>query len=149
MLCCFLMFLNKPFTYLTYAYLINKRCFDLKSSSYYFPMNTKILKDLQVCISVSLSTLFKVAFLSVVYLEIANLVQLGISNRCQISARFQYLIRLPFSCWVGHTIHPSRTVTCNWYQTHTVQKLCLLSSCTTGACHCYIQYIDNSFHYTK
>ena len=76
------MFLKKPFTYLTCAYLINKRCFDVKSSTYYFPMDTKILEDFQVCISVSLSTLFKVGFLSVVYLEIANLVQLGISNRC-------------------------------------------------------------------
>ena len=43
---------NKLFTYLSCAYL--KKCFNLKSSTYYFHMNTKILADFQICISVTL-----------------------------------------------------------------------------------------------
>ena len=33
-----------------------KRCFNVKSSSYYFHMKTKILADSQICISVTLSS---------------------------------------------------------------------------------------------
>ena len=35
------MFVNKLFAYLTCAYLKKKRCFDVKSSTYYFPIKTK------------------------------------------------------------------------------------------------------------
>ena len=42
------MFLNKLFTYLTCAYLKRKRCFDVKSSTYYFHMKTKISTDFHI-----------------------------------------------------------------------------------------------------
>ena len=45
------MFVNKFFIYLTCAYLKSKRCFDVKSSTYYFHMKTKILADFQICIN--------------------------------------------------------------------------------------------------
>ena len=48
------MFVNKIFTYLTCAYL-SKTCFNVKSSTYYFHMKTKILADFQICISVPLN----------------------------------------------------------------------------------------------
>ena len=48
------MFVKKLFTCLTCAYLKSKRCFNVKSSIYYFCMKTKILADFQICISVSL-----------------------------------------------------------------------------------------------
>ena len=48
---CFSMFVNKFFIYLTCAYLKSKRCFDVKSSTYYFHMKTKILADFQICIN--------------------------------------------------------------------------------------------------
>ena len=52
---CFWMFANKLFTYLTCAYLKKlRRCFNVKSSTYYFHMKTKILLDFQICISVPL-----------------------------------------------------------------------------------------------
>ena len=41
------MFVNKFFTYLTCTYL-RKRCFNAKSSTYYFHMKTKIFTDFQV-----------------------------------------------------------------------------------------------------
>ena len=34
----------------------SKRCFNVKSSTYYFPMKTKILADFQICISVPSSS---------------------------------------------------------------------------------------------
>ena len=46
------MFVNKTFTHLTCAE--SKRCFNVKSSIYYFHMKTKILADFQICISVPL-----------------------------------------------------------------------------------------------
>ena len=49
------MFLNKLFTYLTCAYLKNKRCFNVKSLTFYFHMKTKTLADFQICISLPLS----------------------------------------------------------------------------------------------
>ena len=47
-------------------------------------------------------------FLSVAYLMVANLAHLGISVYCQVSVRYQYLVRLLSKCWItgGHTIHP-------------------------------------------
>ena len=49
------MFVNKLLTYLTRAHISKrKRGFYLKSSTYYFHMNTKILADFQICISVPL-----------------------------------------------------------------------------------------------
>ena len=48
------MFVIKHFTYLTCVYLKIKRCFNVKFSTYYFHMKTKILADIQICISVSL-----------------------------------------------------------------------------------------------
>ena len=51
------MFVNKPFTYLTCAHFSKSEgCFNVKSSTYYFHMKTKILADFQICISVPLST---------------------------------------------------------------------------------------------
>ena len=47
------MFVNKLFTQLACAYL--KRLFNVKSSTYYFDMKTKILADFQICISVTLN----------------------------------------------------------------------------------------------
>ena len=52
MCCCFWMFVNKLFTYLTY--LKNKRSFNVKSSTHYFHMKTKTLTDIRICISVPL-----------------------------------------------------------------------------------------------
>ena len=37
------------------ACIKSKRCFNVKSSAYHFYMKTKILADLQICISVPLS----------------------------------------------------------------------------------------------
>ena len=45
---CFWIFVNKLFTYLTCAYLKSKRCFNVKSSTYFFHMNTHILADFQI-----------------------------------------------------------------------------------------------------
>ena len=52
--CCFWIFVNKLLIYLTCAYLKKYRCRNVKSSTYYFHMKTKILKDFQICISVPL-----------------------------------------------------------------------------------------------
>ena len=52
---CFWMFVNKSFTYLSRALISeSKRCFNLKSSTYYFHIKTKISADFQICISVPL-----------------------------------------------------------------------------------------------
>ena len=48
------MFVNKLFTYLMCTISKSKRCFKVKSSTYYFHMKTKILADFQACISVPL-----------------------------------------------------------------------------------------------
>ena len=48
------MFVDKLFTYLACKYLKIKRCFNMKSSTYYFHKKTKILADFQICISVPL-----------------------------------------------------------------------------------------------
>ena len=48
------MFVNKLFTHLTWAYLRKKRCLNVKSSTYYFHVKTKVLADFQTCISVPL-----------------------------------------------------------------------------------------------
>ena len=52
------MFVNQPFTYLTCTYLKSKGRSNVKSSTYYFHMKTKIFADFQICISVPLSNLF-------------------------------------------------------------------------------------------
>ena len=39
----------------------SKRCFDVKSAAYYFHMKKNILADFQICISVSLNTLVRLA----------------------------------------------------------------------------------------
>ena len=52
---CFWMFVNKLFTYLTWAYLRKQKVFNVKSSTYYFHMKTKALADFQICISVPLT----------------------------------------------------------------------------------------------
>ena len=44
----------KLFTCLTSAYLKSKRCFNVKSSTNYFHMKTKILSDWRICISIPL-----------------------------------------------------------------------------------------------
>ena len=51
---CFWIFVNKLFIYLTGLYLKSKRCFNVKSSTNYFHMKTKILVDFQIWISVPL-----------------------------------------------------------------------------------------------
>ena len=51
---CFWMFVNKLFTYPRVHISKNKRCFNMKSSTYYFYMKTKILADFQICDSVPL-----------------------------------------------------------------------------------------------
>ena len=51
------MFVNKLFTYITCTISKSKRCLNVKSSTYYFHMKTKILVKLQICISVTLKTL--------------------------------------------------------------------------------------------
>ena len=48
------MFANKLFTYLMCVISKSKRCFKVKSSTYYFHMKTKMLADFQICISVPL-----------------------------------------------------------------------------------------------
>ena len=59
------MFLNKHFTYLTSAYLIKYKRFNVKSSKYYFHTMANILADFQICISVPL---IKPSDLRIVYL---------------------------------------------------------------------------------
>ena len=51
---CFWMYINKLFTYLTCACLQKWRCFNVKSSIFYFHMKTKISADFQIFISVPL-----------------------------------------------------------------------------------------------
>ena len=51
---CFWMFVNKPFTYIMYACIKSKRCFNVKSSTYHFYTKKEILADFQICISVPL-----------------------------------------------------------------------------------------------
>ena len=51
------MFVNKLFTYITCTISKSKRCLNVKSSTYYFHMKTKILAKLQICVSVTLKTL--------------------------------------------------------------------------------------------
>ena len=51
---CFWMFVNKLFTYPRVHTSESKRCFNVKSSTYYFHMKTNILVDFQICISVPL-----------------------------------------------------------------------------------------------
>ena len=48
------MFVNKLFTYPRVHTSESKRCFNVKSSTYYFHMKTKILADFQICITVPL-----------------------------------------------------------------------------------------------
>ena len=48
------MFVNKLFTYPRVHTSESKRCFNVKSSTYYFHMKTKILTGFQICISVPL-----------------------------------------------------------------------------------------------
>ena len=50
------MFVNKLFTYFTVHIPKNKKGFNVKSSTYYFQMKTKILGDLQICINIPLIT---------------------------------------------------------------------------------------------
>ena len=45
---CFWMLVNKLFVYLTCVCLKSKRFFNMKSSTYYFHMKTKILADFQI-----------------------------------------------------------------------------------------------------
>ena len=57
---CFWMFVNKLFTRANFscAHISKtKRCFNMKPSIYHFHMKTKILADLQICISVPLKHL--------------------------------------------------------------------------------------------
>ena len=49
------MFVNKLFTYPRAHISKSKRCFIMKSSTYYFHMKTKILTHFQICISVPFS----------------------------------------------------------------------------------------------
>ena len=55
------MVVNKLFTYLQCVFL-NKRCFNVKSSTYYFHMKTKKLVDFQICINVHLIFLLYLKF---------------------------------------------------------------------------------------
>ena len=48
------MIVNKLFTYLTCACLKSTKCFNVKSSTYYFHMKMKLLADFQICITVPL-----------------------------------------------------------------------------------------------
>ena len=50
--CCFWMFVNKLFTYLTCTYL---KTFNVKSSTYYFQMKTEALANFQIRFSVTLN----------------------------------------------------------------------------------------------
>ena len=53
--CCFRMFVNKIFTYLGRAYLRKQEVlYNAIPSVHYFYINSKILADFQICISVSL-----------------------------------------------------------------------------------------------
>ena len=51
------MFINKISTYLTAHISQSKRRFNMKSSTYYFHVKTKILADFQICISAPLMNL--------------------------------------------------------------------------------------------
>ena len=46
------MFVNKLFTYLRAHISESKKCFNVKPSTHYFHMKTRILADFQICISV-------------------------------------------------------------------------------------------------
>ena len=77
-------------------------------------------------------------FSSVAYITVANLARLGISVHCLISVRSQYLVKLLSYRWSHNPPTYRRTVTQNWYRTHTIPKFGLESSWITSACH-YIQ----------
>ena len=91
-------------------------------------------------------------FLSVAYLTVANLARLGISVHCQVSVRSQYLVRLLLVLDYRWSLNPPtyrRTVTPNWYRTHTVPKFGLQSSWITGAYH-YTRFdLPRQFLYCK
>ena len=66
-------------------------------------------KDCKVLLNLFFQFLYlESGFLSVAYLTVANLARLGISVHCQVSVRFQYLVRLISQCRItdGHTIRP-------------------------------------------
>ena len=69
----FWMFVNQLFTYLTCPYV---RCFNVKFSTYYFHMKTKLLADFQICISVPLTSEKKQNWLQKTLSHLAELAHL-------------------------------------------------------------------------
>ena len=59
------MFLKNLFTYFTCAYLKKYKvfCYNVKSSTYYFHMKTKLLADFEICISVPLSDVLRNSYI--------------------------------------------------------------------------------------
>ena len=74
-------------------------------------------------------------FLSVAYLTVANLARLGISVHCQVSVFIQAPLLVLDYRWSHNPPNYRRTVTLNWYLTHSVPKFSLQNSCITDACH--------------
>ena len=81
----------------------------------------------------------ELGFLSVPGLEVVNLARLVISFQCKVSVRSPYLVSFLFLCWITKWSHnpPTyrRTVSSNWYCTHTVLRFGHQRSWITGACH--------------
>ena len=65
---CFWMFVNKRCRYLMCGYLKKWKCFNVKSSVYYFHKKAKILADFQICISVPLNERMNACLNSVFFL---------------------------------------------------------------------------------
>ena len=83
-------------------------------------------------------------FLSVAYLTVANLARLGISVHCQVSVFSQAPLLVLDYRWSHNPPTYQRTVTPNWYRTHSVPKFGLQSSWMTGACH-YTRLLHETF----
>ena len=52
---CFCMFFNKYFKHFGCVYLKSEQCYNVKSSTYYFYMKTKILAGIHICVRVPLA----------------------------------------------------------------------------------------------
>ena len=105
------MFVNKPFTYLSRALISkSKRCFNLKSSTYYFHIKTKISADFQICISVPLKiTVWKTSIVHIWSFLVHIIPAFGLNARKYEPEKLQ--IGTLFTHWKSNLFRGSETVT--------------------------------------
>ena len=68
------MFVNNFFTYLTCAYLKKQTHSNVKSSTHYFHVKTKILSDFQICISLTLSNIISPTQITITPSDLSNII---------------------------------------------------------------------------